>query len=152
MAPIYCPRIRRVSGVRPNHYCILYGPRTHRASELRLKYYCVYGIAICELFFITNLITFFWADNSNTKWQVIQPNSVSPKSPQNLKNVIMMSQTVLFHEKTTYSTICNWFVSVQFFWWSLEDFIHQKMKDFFFGGHLGSHDLEIRSKGHVTID
>jgi hypothetical protein len=30
-----------------------------------------------------------------------------------------------------------------------EDFIHQKMKVFLGGGHLGSHDLKIRSQGHV---
>jgi hypothetical protein len=30
--PIYCPRTRRASWIRPKYYCILYGPRMHRAT------------------------------------------------------------------------------------------------------------------------
>jgi hypothetical protein len=36
------------------------------------------------------------------------------------------------------------------FLWNQEDFMHQKIKFFGGGGHLGSHDLEIRSQGHVN--
>jgi hypothetical protein len=33
----------------------------------------------------------------------------------------------------------------------VEDFIDQKIKGIFCGGHLGSHDLEIGSQGHVKM-